>query len=394
MTHGENFSMLPALLRRCRAVTGSTNEALATSIGPLPATQQDWNEFISLAAAQKVAPLVAVALLDRPDITPPAAAVSRLRSLQTAAAQRSLLQLGELIRVQASMRVEGIPMLFFKGQMLAQQAYGNIGLRSCFDLDIFVHQSDVLRVKQVLAGLGYRPEFPFLPHQEADLLLTECEYTFIREDGRTRIDLQWQPRARYFSFPLAPAQLWARVHQVCLQGFEVNTFALDDLVLLQVVHGAKHTWHRLEQVCALAALIHRNPTLDWPGIERTARACGAWRMLAVAVQLVVTHFAAPVPDDLVCRATAEPQATALATEFAARWTADPQPLSLWATLRTHLRMRERATDRLRHCFWLAITPTAEDWLRNPFPARLHWLHYLLRPCRLLHKYAIASKGSG
>ena len=308
-----------------------------------------------------------------------------------AATQRSLLQFGELLRVQAHLRAEGIPMLFFKGQMLAQQAYGNLGLRSCFDLDLFVHQSDVLRVKAALAGLGYRPEFSFLPHHEADLLRTECEYTFIRQDGQVRIDLQWRPRARYFSFPVSSSALWSRAQRVSLQGQEVDTFALDDLVLLLVAHGAKHTWHRLEQVCALAALIHRNPALDWPGIEQAAREAGAARMLRVAVQLVVTHFAAPIPADLAARAAADPEATALATEFASRWTAEPQPLSLWETLRFHLRMRERLQDRLRHCFWLAITPTSEDWLRQPFPARLHWLHYFLRPWRLVRKYAFTGR---
>lgn len=226
--------------------------------------------------------------------------------------QRALLQFSELLRVQTRLRAEGIPMLFFKGQMLAQQAYGNLGLRSCFDLDLFVQESDVLQVKQVLAGLGYRPEFPFLSHHEADLLRMECEYTFIRQDGQVRIDLQWRPRARYFSFPVSSAALWSRAERVSLQGQEVDTFALNDLVLLLIVHGAKHTWHRLEQVCALAALAHRSPALDWPGIERAARDHGAARMLYVAVQLVVTHFAAPVPADLTARAAADRVATALA----------------------------------------------------------------------------------
>ncbi len=389
MTGSDSLVALTSLLRQSPAVTGKS--AWGSLTVPLPATEEDWEQLIALAAAQKVGPALASALLAHPSASFPPAAAARLRSIQMAATQRSLLQFGELLRVQTHLRDEGIPMLFFKGQMLAQQAYGNLGLRSCFDLDLFVHEADVLRVKPVLAGIGYRPEFPFLPHHEADLLRTECEYTFLRQDGQVRIDLQWRPRARYFSFPVSSAALWSRAQRVSLQGQEVDTFALNDLVLLLVVHGAKHTWHRLEQVCALAALIHRNPTLDWPGIEQAAREAGAARMLRVAVQLVVTHFAAPIPADLTARAAVDPEATALATEFASRWTAEPQPLSLWETLRFHLRMRERLQDRLRHCFWLAITPTSEDWLRQPFPARLHWLHYFLRPWRLVRKYAFTGR---
>lgn len=389
MTVSDSLVALTSLLRQSPAVTGKSDWGSLTV--PLPATEEDWEQLIALAAAQKVGPALASALLAHPSASFPPAAAARLRSIQMAATQRSLLQFGELLRVQTHLRAEGIPMLFFKGQMLAQQAYGNLGLRSCFDLDLFVHEADVLRVKTVLVNLGYRPEFPFLPHHEADLLRTECEYTFIRQDGQVRIDLQWRPRARYFSFPVSSSALWSRAQRVSLQGQEVDTFALDDLVLLLVVHGAKHTWHRLEQVCALAALFHRNPTLDWPGIEQAARDAGAARMLRVAVQLVVNHFTAPVPADLAARAAADSEATALAREFASRWTAEPRPLSLWATLRTHLRMRERLADRFRHSFWLAITPTSEDWLRQPFPAHLHWLHYFLRPWRLLRKYAFTGR---
>lgn len=391
MTPPDQLTALTTLLRRCPSVTGKAGSAATPASVPLPTEEAGWEQFITLANAQGVGPLVASALLAPPSPAPPPAALNRLRAIQAAATQKALLQFGELLRVQARLQAEGIPMLFFKGQMLAQQAYGSISLRTCFDLDIFVHQADVLRVKPMLAALGYRPEFAFLPHQETDLLRMECEYTFIREDGLARIDLQWQPRARHFSFPVPTDQLWARHERVRLQGFEVDTFALDDLVLLLVAHGAKHTWNKLEQVCALAALIHRNPGLNWPDIERSARETGAKRMLFVAVNLVCAHFHAPVPDVLRARAASDAAATALAGEFANGWLLPLQPLPLATTVRRHLRIRERMADRLRYCFWLAVTPTPQDWLEHPFPPGLHWAHYLLRPWRLACKYAHTGK---
>lgn len=392
MTPPEPLTALTALLRQCPAVTGNPSGASTPAAVTLPADESGWNQFIALANGQGVGPLVASALLEPPLPGLPPAAGDGLRAIQAASTQRALLQFGELLRVQARLRAEGIPMLFFKGQMLAQQAYGSISLRSCFDLDIFVRQADVLRVKPLLAALGYRPEFAFLPHQEADLLRMECEYTFIRQDGLARIDLQWQPRARHFSFPLATEDLWARHQRVRLQGFEVDTFALDDLVLLLVAHGAKHAWNRLEQVCALAALVHRNPALNWPAIERSAREAGAERMLLVAVALMRTHFHAPVPEALCARAANDPAVSALATEFAGRWRLPYQPQPLSATVRRHLQMRERVADRLRYCFWLAVTPTPQDWLEHPFPPGMHWAHYLLRPWRLACKYTRGRRG--
>lgn len=389
MTGSEQLTRLTSLLRQCPAVTGKPASApLAT---PLPTTEAEWEQFIALAVAQKVGPLVAATLLAQTCATLPLAVAARLKTILAQSAQRSLLQFGELLRVQSRLRAEGIPMLFFKGQMLAQQAYGNLGLRSCFDLDIFVHQSDVLRVKPMLADLGYRPEFAFLPHQEADLLRMECEYPFIREDGAARIDLQWQPRARYFSFPVSAEALWMRNQRVRLQNFELDTFALADLLLLLVAHGAKHTWNKLEQVCALAALLHRHPGVDWAGLQQAARAAGAERMLWLAVSLVVTHFQAPVPLDLAARAAKDPQVAALTAELSAEWANPPRTPAILPTLRRHLRMRERLADRVRHCFWFAVTPTPGDWLALPLPPHLHWAHYLLRPGRLLCKHGRADQ---
>lgn len=386
MPPAEPLTALTTLLRECPAVTGKPGDASSVAAVPLPTDEGGWEEFIALATRQGVGPLLAAGLLAAPSPVPPPAARQRLRTIQAAAAQRALLHYAELLRVQARLQAEGIPMLFFKGQMLAQQAYGGISLRSCFDLDIFVQQADVLRVKSLLATLGYRPEFTFRPHEEAELLRSECEYTFLREDGATRIDLQWQPRARYFSFGVPAQALWDRSVKVSLNGFTVATFAMDDLILYLIAHGAKHTWNRLEQVCALAALIYRNPDLNWPEIERSARGAGAERMLFVAVNLVGEHFRAPVPADLCARAASDRESVALAAEFTARWRLPFEPQSLAATVRQHLRLRKRLADRLRYCFWLAVTPSPSDWLEHPLPRHLQWAHYLLRPWRLLGKY--------
>jgi len=386
VTPSKHLTTLTTLLRQCAAVTGKASTAARPGSVPLPTEAADWDQFIALANAQGVGPLLAGELLRDHAAELPAAVAERLRGVQAAATRRALLQLGELLRVQARLQSAGIPMLFFKGQMLAQQAYGAVNLRSCFDLDLFVPEADVLHAKRVFAELGYRPEFNFLPHQEADLLRMECEYTFIREDNAARIDLQWRPRARHFVFPVPPETLWARQQTVELNGFPVATFFLPDLVVVLISHGGKHTWNRLELVCSLAALLHRHPGFDWSGLHQTMRSVGAERMLLLAARLVAEHFGVPLPDALAARVATDAAVPRLAVDCAARWAAPPEPQPLLRTLRRHLQMRERLRDRVRHCFWLAVTPTPQDWLACPLPRHWHWLHYVRRPARLLTKH--------
>lgn len=354
--------------------------------GSRPIGVSDWQRVLDLAVRHGLGPLVAAELLDCAGLELPAEIAVKLKEIRERAARRALTQIAELLRVLAAFQREGISALTFKGQLLAEQAYGDVALRSCFDLDIFVPEKEVLHAKQALAALGYRPEFALLPHQEADLLRIECEYTFIHATTGARVDLQWRPRARYFSFPLPARELWERSISTTLAGHPVRTFAMEDLVLMLVVHGAKHTWNRLDQVSTLAAVLRNNPGLDWAAVEQRARKHGAQRMLLLGLELAATWFSAPIPDRLISAAKKDSETEGLAKELAQRWFAgDSPPASVTASLRLHLRMRERLIDRVRHCFWLSVTPGIQDWQAFRLPPAIHTLHYCLRPVRLARK---------
>ena len=370
--------------------SGKPPEHTATTVS-LPVTEADWLRVLALAARHSLAPLLAAEVFSRRDLILPASVTAQLVALRQRAARRALSQIAELLRVLAAFQREGIAALTFKGQLLAEQAYGDVALRACFDLDLFVPEADVLRAKEVLLALGYHPEFALLPHQETDLLRIECEYPFKHVTSGVQIDLQWRPRARYFSFPLPAGELWQRSIGTTLAGHSVRTFAPEDLTLLLLVHGAKHTWSKLEQLCAMAAWIERNPELDWAAIERRAEATGARRILLLGVELLATWFATPVPEPLASAAAQDPRVVQLARELALPWfTSEAAPLGVLPTLRLHLRMRERMADRMRHCYWLAVSPGIQDWQAFRLPPALQVLHYCLRPLRLVKQLILRS----
>ena len=78
---------------------------------------------------------------------------------------------------------------------------------------------------------------------------------------------------------------------------------------------------------------------------------------------------------------------------------DPGPGTEWIdasdcgvlpALRLHLRMRERLADRVRHCFWLTVSPGVRDWQAFRLPPTLQVLHYCLRPLRLVKQELLRS----
>lgn len=357
-----------------------------TPAAPPPATEADWQRVLALATRHSLAPLLAAELLNRTDLALPGSVRTQLTAIRERAARRALSQIAELLRVLAAFQREGIPAMTFKGQLLAEQAYGDVSLRSCFDLDIFVPETEVLRAKQVLQQLDYLPKHKLLPHQEADLLLIECEYPFNHRQTGCRIDLQWRPRARYFSFPLPARELWDRSVTTTLVGHPVRTFAIEDLILLLAVHGAKHAWRRLEQVSGFAGLLLRHSDVSWAVVEQRAHDRGAHRMLLLARHLVSVWFPSPsLPEKKSPKE--DPEVAALGKEVASDWfSPEPVSASVISTLHLHLRMRERLSDQIRHCFWLAVTPGIQDWQKFHLPPALHPLHYCLRPVGLLKRF--------
>ena len=59
-------------------------------------------------------------------------------------ARRNLFLSGELLELLKLLEGEGIPAIPFKGPVLADFVYGNLALRSIWDLDLLVHKHDVL----------------------------------------------------------------------------------------------------------------------------------------------------------------------------------------------------------------------------------------------------------
>ena len=51
----------------------------------------------------------------------------------------------------------GIPVISLKGPWLAERLYGDAALRSCCDLDLLVHRSDIAAAEDLLTELGFLP---------------------------------------------------------------------------------------------------------------------------------------------------------------------------------------------------------------------------------------------
>jgi hypothetical protein len=353
----------------------------------------DWPRLLRIAVRSGVMPLVASHLsADFADAVPPVV-LSELRERFRANAARNVMLVGELSRLVTLLERSGIPVITYKGPLLAIAAYGSLALRSFSDLDILIRKQHVLQAKRLLVERGYRPSWALTSAQEAVFLDAQCEYNFVREDRRVWVEVHWEIIPRYFSFRLDPAQLWERSGRMVVAGASFRTLAPEDLFLILCVHGTKHCWERLEWISSLAEIVRRHGGLDWDRIVTQAAERGGSRMLNLSLRLASELMSVALPDSVREGVHGDRVAGLLAHQVSTRLLAGAEGSpSTFEEARFHLLARERRRDRLRYLVRLATTQTLGDWDLLRLPAGLSWLYGMIRPMRLLAKFGPAAVG--
>ena len=354
----------------------------------LPQGELDWQYLIRMARVHGMLPHLHSYL----ELCPggvPSTVMDQLREDFRRNTWRNVFLAGELLRLLEALSAKGISTIPFKGPVLGILLYGNVALRQFVDLDILVHEQDVLRAKDLLITKGYRPQFRLTERQLSAILQSDNELAFTREDGASVVDLQWRFRPEYFSFPLDMQSVWERVRPFSFMGKNVLTLSPEDLLLFLCVHGTKHIWGGLSLICDLARFVQVNrETTDWDQLLTQARRVRSERMLFLGLFLGSDLLGARLPDEVWRRVRADLEVEALALRVRRNLFQSEEKAGIPEHTMFHLRSRESLRDRINYCLRFAATPTERDLALLPFPKALSSLYYALRPFRLLTKYSL------
>lgn len=362
------------------------DDETAVRIESLVRQPLDWDYLLRLARRHAVLALFYKQLAATAAHEVPVAYLNVLREQFRKNAARNLYLTGELGRILQLFDAHGIAAVPYKGPALAVAAYGNLSLRRFVDLDIMTRKDDVLRARELLLSLGYKPQPALTDAQQRVLLRTQHNLQFTREDNRLIVELHWEVATSKFASALHAEELWKRLATVRLNNAEVQSLSPEDLLLSLCVHGSKHLWERLAWVCDVAELVNSHPSLDWHWVLRQARGAGTERMLYLGLRLAHELLDASVPAEIVAEINADGAVAALSAGVAARLFDGSEyiPAGLIQNMLFNLRARRRWRDRLSY-FHFIVAPTDGDLKVLTLPARLTFVYYFIRPFRLLFR---------
>lgn len=343
----------------------------------------DWAFLIQMARIHGVLPLVYRSLNQICPGTIPLPLLHQLQQQFRLNTQQNLLLMQELLRLLSLFEQQSIPVLPFKGVLLAITVYGNLSLRQITDLDLLVDESSLETAKDLLLSQGYelRINVPWEMH----LIRREQAYIY-------NIDLHNTIVPKHLSSPLQSTDVWRQVRSTTIAGASIPNLSPEMILLMLCLNGTKDGWKGLNRICDIAELI-RTQSLDWAIVMQQAQTWRMQRLVRVGLKLAADLLHAKFPNSIEHWLESDRIAVALATEVEQRLFAPRfEPMGEVARTLFHMRTREKWWDQL-HSFWGLmehsgwLAPTPEDRAFVPLPAELEILYYLIRPVRIIRKYS-------
>jgi Uncharacterised nucleotidyltransferase len=346
----------------------------------------DWKEVFRLAEHHGVLPLAARNLLEQTRNLPPEIERS-LRSAYESNLRRNLWFSAELSRVMQHFAHERLHAVPYKGPVLAQSVYGDLGLRSFSDLDFLISPADFDRAKQALAEIGYRPSADIRPAVERLWLRVGYERSFDSAAGKNLLELQWALLPHFYGIDLNVDDLLKRAGHIAVGECEVPFPCLcpEDSLLTLCLHAAKHLWTRLIWLCDIAETL-RTQTVDYSLVFSQARTLGVVRILGISFWLVKNILGAEVPNPAEKIIEADPMVPAIGGEFAERLASGiGYDFESTEYFRLILKLRQQRSDRLRYLWRLVWTPGVGDIEALNLPKLLFPFYRIVRIGRLTRK---------
>lgn len=354
------------------------DQAAREAVSIAVASVSSWRQFEVLVARHRIAGLANIALIDQKAVPHEVSAALARQASECAAFD--LVLAAETVALQQRFDDAGLSALFVKGATVGILAYGALGIKQSWDIDLLTTPDSVEPAIKILEDAGYRLIFPAIGDgSSASRVLRFFHEALLRNPHGVPVELHWRLSAKPRSLP----ELNARAaHQVVdVGGRPVKTLCDELLISYLIAHGQQHGWSRLKWLADLNALLVQRTAKEIQSVWINAQRLGLADNASAALLLCNRLFDLQLPAEIVetqgrRRAVERLVRVDLACMAHARGGTELSDVS--ATQLALVLSRIRCATGWRNLAGeLAVIWTQPD-VRARYPARLDFLYHLLR----------------
>ncbi|MCX8477809.1 MAG: nucleotidyltransferase family protein [Sphingomonas sp.] len=259
----------------------------------------DWQAFERAVKKHRIAGLANIALAQTKDGVPAKVRASIAARAREAAAS-DLFLAAETARLQQRFDEAAMPALFVKGATAGILAYGGLGVKQSWDIDLLTTPECLLAAIDLLACDGYELVVPAGLTGDALRRFAIFFHEAQLRDGRgVTVELHW----RLFSKLqiMSGVTALSECQEVWIGGRMVRTLADELLIPYLIGHGQEHGWSRLKWLADLNALLLGRSAEEFERVIRQGDAMGIGPSTSAALILCEELFGLQLPPDLSSR---------------------------------------------------------------------------------------------
>jgi hypothetical protein len=271
----------------------------------------DWLRFATILTHNRMSVLASQVFARLQPSIPPDA--QKLLQEQAEKYERSASKLGEALTTYLkAAETRHIPTIVLKGLWLCEKIYHHPSMRPGGDIDILVHQSDVVACLKLLAEQGIDE---FWPNLLKDEYFTRHHLHQQRSTADLNIwfEIHWALDHPYTLLTVDYESIFGRAKSSQLLGAPIQEMAGPDLLLSLAIHLVKHAVYLpslvdrkdLQQVILadgmlmyyldVSEVLKQYQDMDWDLTIRLAREWGTVDILGSVLRVCKSYFDAPVP---------------------------------------------------------------------------------------------------
>ena len=321
----------------------------------------DWQLVLNRSWWHRIRPLMHRHLQSQPPGVVPAAVLEAFAKQARELEERNERLMRMLRHVTGLFEQSSLPMLVFKGPTLAADAYGDLNLRECGDLDMLIREQDFPRVKEMLCADGFDCIWDQVDSERKRQLFA-CEF---QRDG-VELDVHWALAPKWHNYEVDFDRLWQSGDPLEEEGRFVKKLRPEDSLEVLCMHGSRHWWDRLRWICDIAELVNRGGITDWTRLESQSAEARWHRSVWLGLWLANDLLDANLPPEIEKKLNGSRVVKRLADQ-----------VGVWLENAEHAaevrKLPDRFLFRMRLCeSWKERLPQLAHYLVT-MPARsMHW----------------------
>lgn len=284
---GASTSLEDDLLLCCARV--SPGKEAQSRITELLRQPLDWEIVLNRAWWHRIRPLTYQHLRVQTAGTVPENVLAELAEHASELAARNRRLSRALADVATIFEDAGLRALVFKGPALTEDAYGDLDLRECGDLDLLVCQQDFPQVAEMLVSHGFES---WWERDDKIRQVFACE--FERLDAT--LDVHWNLSPDWLNYRIEFDRLWERGIPLSA-GQMLRKPRPEDSIAVLCIHGTKHWWERLRWICDVAEVVDRGLVTDWGDAQAAAVQAKCYRSVSLGLWLAGDLLSANLPAE-------------------------------------------------------------------------------------------------